>query len=74
MQNVDELSVRWGGQFAEGLNRGSLGESVEPAGAQANALTAGKLGIGRAPPKEHAKEFTVAEEHVEFMYRQVGKE
>ena len=51
VQNVDQLSVRWGGPFAEGLNRGCLGESVEP-DEQANALTAGKLGLGRAPAEE----------------------
>jgi hypothetical protein len=48
---IPPLSVRWGGPFAEGLNRVSLGESVEP-GEQANALTAGKLGLGRAPAEE----------------------
>ena len=65
--------IRLRASFAEGLDRVRLGQPVEPR-EQSNALTAGKLGLGRAPAEEQAKEFAVAEEHVEFMYRDVDKE
>jgi hypothetical protein len=51
VQDVDQLSVRWRAPFAEGLDRVGFGKAVEP-GEQANALTAGKLGLGRAPAEE----------------------
>ena len=51
VQDVDQLSVRWRAPFAEGLDRVGFGQAVEP-GEQANALTAGKLGLGRAPAEE----------------------
>jgi hypothetical protein len=44
VQDVDQLSVRWRSPFAEGLHRIRLGQAVEPR-EQANALTAGKLGL-----------------------------
>jgi hypothetical protein len=34
---------------------------------QANALTAGKFGLGRAPAEEQTKQFAVAEELVKLV-------
>jgi hypothetical protein len=64
VQDVDQLSVRWGGTFAQGLNRGSLGESVEP-GQQANALTTGKLVSDERQRKNRRK--SSPSPRVEFM-------
>jgi hypothetical protein len=44
------------------------------AGLGGNALTAGKFGLGRAPAEEQAIQFTVSEQLVKFVYRDVGKE
>ena len=69
----DQLSVHRRCPFAERLDWVCFSKPVET-GEQANALTAGKFGLGRAPAEEQAIQFTVAEEHVEFVYRDVDKE
>jgi hypothetical protein len=59
--------------ITERLDWSCFSEPVETR-EQANALTAGKFGLGRAPAEEQAIQFTVAEELVKFVYRDVGKE
>lgn len=69
----DELSVRGRCPFTERLDWVSFSESVETC-EQANALTTGKFGLGRTPAEKQAIQFTVSEELVKFVYRDVGKE
>ncbi|MET0876775.1 MAG: hypothetical protein ABWY14_06530 [Tardiphaga sp.] len=73
VKDADKLRMRGRATFAEGLDRIRLGQPVKPR-KQANALTAGKLGLGRAPSEEKAIQFTITNEHVEFVRRDVDKE
>ena len=57
----DELSVHRRCPVTECLDWVSFSESVETC-EQANALTAGEFGLGRAPAEEQAIQLTVAEE------------
>jgi len=69
----DQLSVNRRCPITERLNWICLSEPIETC-EQANALTAGKFGLGRAPAEKQAIQFTIAEELVKFVYRDVGKE
>ena len=73
VENGDELSVHRRLPVTERLDWVSFGESVETS-EQADALTAGEFGLGRAPAEEQAIQFTVSEELVKFVYRDVDKE
>ena len=60
--------------FTERLDRFGLSEKVETC-EQANALTACKFGLGRAPAKEQAIQFSVAmKSWLSSCIRDVGKE
>jgi len=72
-ENGDELGVHRRCPVTERLDWVSFSESVETC-EQANALTTGKFGLGRAPAEEQAIQFTVSEELVKFVYRDVDKE
>lgn len=69
----DELGVNRRCPTTERLDWICFSEPVETC-EQANALTAGKCGLGRPPAEEQAIQFTVSEELVKFVYRDVGKE
>ena len=73
MKYRDELSVYGRCPFTERLDWVGFSEPVETC-EQANAPTAGKLGLGRAPTEEQAIHFTVSEELINFVYRDVDKE
>ena len=73
MEYGDELSVYRRCPFTERLDWICFSEPVETC-EQANALTAGKFGLGRAPAEEQAIQFTISEELINFVYRDVDKE
>ena len=73
MKYRDELSVYGRCPFTERLDWVGFSEPVETC-EQADALTAGKFGLGRPPAEEQAIQFTVAEKLVKFVYRDVDKE
>ena len=73
MEYGDELSVYRRCPVAERLDGVGFSEPVETC-EQANAPAASKLGLGRAPAEEQAIQFTVSEELINFVYRDVDKE
>ena len=68
----DELSVHRRCPFTERFDWVCFSESVETC-EQANALTASELGLGRAPAEEQAIQFTISEELIKLVYRDVDE-
>src|SRR5436190_17862345 len=72
VEDGDELGVYRRRPVTERLDGIGFSEAVETR-EQTNALTAGEFDLGRAPAEEQAIQFTVSEQFVKFVDRDVDK-